>query len=436
MLALRLARRAHVLVQVRRLLVAAASAGTGFLLLCAFGYALAHPGASPGAALRLAWCAVPLAATVHLAVAVARADPATRPRPGLSAVGLGPGRLMVFSVLTTALSCALGSAAALLLFLHLRGDLPGTPPRNSLADALAAGLPLPLPATVTLLAVVPLAASVAGALSLRPREDARRDVPTGPGAGPAGGPGAEPGAEPGTPGAGTAAGNRRVGKPRAATGRQGALPADTGTHAVPTPSGLPWGIAVVAAGLTTETYAARDPRGARLDLPGDLVAGTAGVLAGWALTALGLALAGPALTHLCGRLLQAARPGVLRLLSGRGLQEEAGRIGRPLGVVCAVASGAYAIARVYAEAHDAPPAFGPLSVLGALVVAGCALATLLTAAVEARGDRAGTTAALLRIGAPATLLRSAALLRAGALVLVLAPLTWLVAELAALPLLR
>ncbi|MDX3092521.1 hypothetical protein PV436_30650, partial [Streptomyces sp. ME12-02E] len=186
MLALRLARRAHVLVQVRRLLVAAASAGTGFLLLCAFGYALAHPGASPGAALRLAWCAVPLAATVHLAVAVARADPATRPRPGLSAVGLGPGRLMVFSVLTTALSCALGSAAALLLFLHLRGDLPGTPPRNSLADALAAGLPLPLPATVTLLAVVPLAASVAGALSLRPREDARRDAPTGPGAGPAG----------------------------------------------------------------------------------------------------------------------------------------------------------------------------------------------------------------------------------------------------------
>nr|MCF0100701.1 hypothetical protein [Streptomyces sp. MH191] len=105
-------------------------------------------------------------------------------------------------------------------------------------------------------------------------------------------------------------------------------------------------------------------------------------------------------------------------------------------MVCAVASGAYAIARVYAEAHDAPPAFGPLSVLGALVVAGCALATLLTAAVEARGDRAGTTAALLRIGAPATLLRSAALLRAGALVLVLAPLTWLVAELAALPLLR
>jgi hypothetical protein len=433
-LALRLARRAHVLVQVRRLLVAAASAGTGFLLLCAFGYALAHPGASPGAALRLAWCAVPVAATVHLAVAVARADPATRPRPGLSAVGLGPGRLMVFSVLTTALSCALGSVAALLLFLHLRGDLPGSPPRGSLADALAAGLPLPLPATVTLLAVVPLAASTAGALSLRPREDARRGMPTGPG--PAGGPGAEHGAEPDTPGAGTAAGNRRVGRPRAATGRQRTLPADTGTEAVPAPSGLPWGIAVVAAGLTTETYAARDPRGARLDLPGDLVAGTAGVLAGWALTALGLALAGPALTHLCGRLLQAARPGVLRLLSGRGLQEEAGRIGRPLGVVCAVASGAYATARVYAEANDAPPSFGPLSVLGALVVAGCALAALLTAAVEARGDRAGTTAALLRIGAPATLLRSAALLRAGALVLVLAPLTWLVAELAALPLLR
>ena len=425
MLALRLARRAHVLVQVRRLLVVAASAATGFLLLCAFGYALAHPGAAAPAALRLAWCAVPVAATVHLAVAVARADPGTRPRPGLSAVGLGPGRLLVFSVLTTALSCALGSAAALLLFLHLRGDLPGAPPRGALADALAAGLPLPLPATATLLAVVPLAASAAGALTLRPREDvrpdARREV--------------RPDAAT-DPDAGHASGKRPAAKARTALPGQGISPADAGTAAVPTPSGLPWGVAAIAAGLTTETYAARDPGTGRFDLPGDLVAGSAGVPAGWALTAVGLALAGPALTHLCGRLLQTARPGVLRLLSGRVLQEEAGRIGRPLGVVCAVASGAYATARLYAEAHGAHPSFGPLSAVGALVVVGCALATLVTAAVEARRDRTDTTAALLRIGAPAALLRAAALLRTAALVLVLTPLTWLVAELAALPLTR
>lgn len=89
MLALRLARAGRPLVQLRRLLVAAASAGTGFLLLCTLGYAMSHPDASAAGALRLAWCVVPLAATVYFAIAVARTDPGTRPRPGLSAVGLG-----------------------------------------------------------------------------------------------------------------------------------------------------------------------------------------------------------------------------------------------------------------------------------------------------------------------------------------------------------
>ncbi|NEE18458.1 hypothetical protein G3M58_69820, partial [Streptomyces sp. SID7499] len=64
MLALRLARGSHPLVLVRRLLVAAASAGVGFLLLCALGYAAGHP-ASAGSVLRLLWCFVPLAATVQ-----------------------------------------------------------------------------------------------------------------------------------------------------------------------------------------------------------------------------------------------------------------------------------------------------------------------------------------------------------------------------------
>ena len=111
--------------------------------------------------------------------------------------------------------------------------------------------------------------------------------------------------------------------------------------------------------------------------------------------------------------------------------QEAARIGRPLGVVCAVASGAYAMATLY---DPAAPTVGPLTTLGALVVAGCTVATLLTAAVEARQARADTTAALLRLGAPATMLRSAAALRAGALLALFGPLTLIVAELAALPL--
>jgi len=152
---------------------------------------------------------------------------------------------------------------------------------------------------------------------------------------------------------------------------------------------------------------------------------------GCALTALGLTLAGPAIAYLCGWLLQAVRPGAVRLLAGRGLQEEAGRIGRPLGVVCAVASGAYAAATL---STGAQASFGPLAALGAVLVAGCTLATLATAAIEAKQARAETIAALVRLGAPATLLRTAALLRAAALVAVCVPLTWAVAELAALPL--
>ncbi|BFO15717.1 hypothetical protein SHKM778_21050 [Streptomyces sp. KM77-8] len=121
-------------------------------------------------ALRLAWCAVPLAATVYFAIAVARTDPGTRPRPGLSAIGLGPARLMAVSAATTALSCALGSLLALLVFLQLRGDLAGTPSGGATTDFLAAGTPLPLPAALTLLALVPLSASAAVAVTLRPRE--------------------------------------------------------------------------------------------------------------------------------------------------------------------------------------------------------------------------------------------------------------------------
>jgi hypothetical protein len=109
---------------------------------------------------------------------------------------------------------------------------------------------------------------------------------------------------------------------------------------------------------------------------------------------------------------------------------EATRIGRPLGVVCAVFSAAYTKASL---SGTGDPAAGPLTTLGALLVTGCTVATLLTAAVEAKHARSVTTAALQRLGAPATVLRSAAALRAGALLALFGPLTLIVAELAALP---
>ncbi|MER8027979.1 hypothetical protein ABTZ78_03235 [Streptomyces bauhiniae] len=415
MLALRLTRAARPAVQLRRLLVAAASAGTGFLLLGSLGYAMGHPQTPGAAALRLAWCVVPLAATVYLALAVARTDPGTRPRPGLSAVGLGPGRLMAVSALTTLLACTLGSLVALLFFLHLRGDLSGLPIDGKGAQFLAADRPLPVPAALTLLAVLPLAASGAVALSLRPR-DPRRPAAKGT---------ASFGAlwhavlhKAETP----------AEAPVEATAEQAGW-SDVLTVAPPpreAPAGFPWGVAALAAGLAVQAYANRAAPASVLALP---VEGAA-VLGGWLLTALGLVLAAPGLTYLCGKLLQSAQPGALRLLAGRVLMSEATRIGRPLGVVCAVTSAALATTAMY----DQPAAaFGPLSTVATLVVGGCTLATLLTAAVETRQSRAGTTAALLRLGAPATMLRGSAALRAAGLIALFVPLTLLIAYLSALP---
>ncbi|MGW2210183.1 hypothetical protein [Streptomyces sp. NPDC001781] len=419
MLALRLTRAARPAVQLRRLLVAAASAGTGFLLLGSLGYAMGHPGTPGAAALRLAWCVVPLAATVYLAAAVARTDPGTQPRPGLSAVGLGPGRLMAVSALTTLLACTLGSLVALLFFLHLRGDLSGLPIDGRGAQFTAAGRPLPVPAALTLLALLPVTASGAVALSLRPRDPRR---PTARGA---------------SLGARRHAVLHKAEAPaeipvEAGAGEAGAEDAswsDVLTVAPPpreAPAGFPWGVAALAAGLAVQAYANRAAPASVLALP---VEGAA-VLAGWLLTALGLVLAAPGLAYLCGRVLQSAQPGALRLLAGRVLMSEATRIGRPLGVVCAVTSAALATTAMY----DQPAAaFGPLSTVATLVVGGCSLATLLTAAVETRQSRAGTTAALLRLGAPATMLRGSAALRAAALIALFVPLTLLIAYLSALP---
>ncbi|MCP9944424.1 hypothetical protein LUX12_05875 [Streptomyces somaliensis] len=187
----------------------------------------------------------------------------------------------------------------------------------------------------------------------------------------------------------------------------------------------------MAAGLALGLYGARGTGGG-VPLPGGVPGGPAPVLAGWALTALGLVVAGPGLAYLCGRLLQAYRPGTTRLLAGRALMEESHRIGRPLGVLCAVVSAGITVGALYARTDARPP--GPLSGLGAALVLVCAAAALSAAAVESRRHRAGTTAVLHRLGAPAALLRSAALLRAAVLVAGFAPLTWLTAALTALPL--
>ncbi|MDA5282826.1 MULTISPECIES: hypothetical protein [unclassified Streptomyces] len=360
MLALRLARGSRPLVQMRRLLVATASAGTGFLFLYVLAGAMDRPA---GSFPRLLWALVPLAATVQFAVAVARTDPATRPRQGLDAVGLGPVRLGLAAAVSTAVACTLGGVLALAAFLHLRGDLTGLPFDGAGARLLHAEQPLPLAAALTLLALIPLTASAATALALR-----HRASPTGP---------------------------------------------------APL-TGVPWGVALTACGLTVEAYTG--PNGAAMP-------------AGWALIVAGLALAGPGLAYTCGTLVQAARPGALRLLAGRALQEEAPRLGRPLGVLCAVAAAALTALALREGTGPLPP-LGPLTWPAAALVALCAAATLLTSAVESRQSRSAARAALLDLGTPGTVLRTAATVRAGALLAVCLPLSWGVAQLTSLALTR
>lgn len=303
-------------------------------------------------------------------------------------------------------------------------------------EFLAAGRPLPLPAALTLLALVPLSASAAVAMSLRPREPvtgagraartygrfgAYRRTPARESFGAYGRFGRQFGAAARARSTATEAqeqdGTQGEAAEETADGSPAVVPPPVPTAA---PSGLPWGVAVLAVGVAVEALTSRTGSG-----------GGPAAFLGLALTSLGLALVGPALAHLCGRLLQAVRPGALRLLAGRVLMTEATRIGRPLGVVCAVVSAAYAMASL----HDRDdPSAGPLVVLGVLLVAGCTVATLLTAAVEAKQAHADTTASLRRLGAPAGTLRRAAVLRAVALLALFGPLTVAVAELSAWPL--
>lgn len=426
MLALRLARGGRPLTLLRRLLVASATAVVGFLLLAALGHALAHQ-QQPGASLvRLVWCLVPLAAAVQFAAAVARTEPGSRSRSALDAAGVGPARVPVIAAASTAMSALLGSAAALVVCLHLRGQLassvPSVPFDGTGVRLLAADHPLPAAATLVLLCVPPLAAAGAAALATRPGA-----LPALTAAGPdAGG-----GARSRTDSAGH--GRERAGHLAKAADEGDGNPFRVLPGPLPAAVTLPWGAAFVAAGLAAETYASRSPK--PLSLSSVLSDSAPGVLGGWLLTAVGLVLAGPGIAKVCGRVLAVGRPGAVRLLAGRVLQEEATRVGRPLGVLCAVAAGGLAAAELYgADPQAGARMFGPLTLLGAGLVVVCVTASALTAAAESRTARGPANAALIRMGAPRRLLRGAALLRAAVVCTVLGALTWTVGQLAALPL--
>lgn len=407
MLALRLARGAHPLGQFRRLLVACATACVGFLLLTTLTHALAHPEA-PGSSVRLLlWCLVPLAATVQFAAAVARVEPGSRSRSALDAAGVGPAGLPLMAAASTAVACLLGSVIALLVFLHLRGELTGMPFDGAAVGLLAADRPLPLAAALTLLCVAPLAASATAALTTRPLAPRTEE---------------------------TADNEPRTGGTRPSE----RMPLSPGpvAEAVPparSPGALPWGVALAAAGLALETLSAVSDGGeagaTALDgLP-------PGVILGCIAVALGVIITGPGIVHLCGRLTACGRPGAERLLAGRALQQEAERLGRPWGMLCAVAAGGLLTTDLYAGAAiGSLPESGPLHVLGTVLVVSCAVATVLTVATEIRATRAETRAVLARLGAPSRMLLVTAGMRAGVLLTALLLVAGTTAFLTALPL--
>ncbi|MCZ2524350.1 hypothetical protein [Streptomyces sp. HB2AG] len=444
MLTLRLALGSRPPALLRRLLVAAASAGVGLLLLSAMGHALARPAEGAASAVRLLWCAVPLAAAVRLSLAVAHAEPPGRLHGALAAAGLLPARVPLLTAASAALSCALGSVAAGACLLYLRGHLAGVlgaPPAGWPAEAFGAGRPLPLAGAVTLLALTPAAAALTCAVALR----------TGPAAAPAPVPPAESAAAAGGRGtvsegteaasSGGAVASEVLLDTRTVPGHGGPGnggrepdpgPDDTGAAV---PAGLGRGVLLTALGLGVEVYAARwtEPApGARLPLPGGLGTAAPVVAAGWALAVAGLVLACPALVHAAGRALELLRPGVARLVAGRGLQEEALRVGRPLGLLCASLCGAVAGVRLWTVAQERPP--GPLAVLGAVLVAVCVLGTVLVALGECRHARRPSAAALAGLGTPPGVRRGVVALRVAATAGILLPVTAVVAVLAALPL--
>lgn len=401
MLALRLARGARPIGQLRRLLVAFATAGVGFLLLTTLTHALDHP-ETPGSAVRLLlWCLVPIAATAQFAAAVARLEPGTRSRSALDVAGLGPAGLPLLAAMSTAVACLLGSVIALLVFLHLRGPLTGMPFGGAAAELLAADQPLPVAAALTLLCFTPLAASVTAAMATRSSE-----VRTG-----------------------ATSGDSTVSGAYNAAGR---LPVSVPVMPAASLKALPWGVALAAAGLALETMSgvsiSASTRSTALDnLP-------PGVIIGCMAVALGLIVAGPGLVHLCGKLTASGQPTAVRLLAGRALQQEAERLGRPWGVLCAVAAGGLLTSGLFTDTNIGGRDSGAVHVLGAVLVVGCAAATAFTVAVEVRTARTETKEALVRLGAPEQMLWATAAIQVGALLAALLPMACVMAFLTASPL--
>ncbi|MER8187415.1 hypothetical protein [Kitasatospora sp. NPDC094015] len=377
MLYLRMARGYRIHDLGRWLLTAAAAAVLAAFLLRALGRALGDPA---GASLpRLLWCLPPLLAVGWLAAVAARAVPGQHPEriAGLTAAGAGTRRIRALIAGETALACVLGSSIALLLFLVLRNDIADA----SLAADLGMGTPLPSAAPITLLALVPLAGGLAAAGA--------------------------------------------VSAPEQLVGRPTELPAPA-FH--PLRIALPLGLTVV--GTALELYglrpgAAQDGR--PIDLPAGMGSASSALLIGWSLAALGLALLTGPLLALAGRLLALGRPTPLRLLAGRGLTAQAGRLAAPLAVLALTLAVVLTGARQW-TGH--PGTAEALPAAEGILLVGCAAGAAAFRLIELRAARRPVTDDLLRLGAAPGLLVGAVALRtvaAGTVLLVTGGLTALLA---------
>ncbi|WP_326687679.1 MULTISPECIES: hypothetical protein [unclassified Streptomyces] len=409
MLALRLTFSAPPLALLLRMLLLCSSAGVGLLLVTALGHALEHQAHPAPSVARLLWCLVPLAVTAQLSAALSRTEPRLDARTGLASAGLGPGGLPLLAALTAAVPCVAGSGVALLLVARRSGENGLTLP-GALVDIPLPGLPLPVPATLTLLSAVPVVAAGAAAWAARPR------------------------------GTGAATGAPDAASSDASTSEAPQERLDA--RGAPVRTGLLWGTALTASGLLLAAFSASRLPGRTPSSPGsterpvraeDLVASP--LPAGWTLAAVGLVLAGPGLVALGGRLLALGLPGPVRLLAGRALVREAPYVGRPLGGLGVTAAALVAFARIRGTGGGAAARLpGPLVGLAVALMACCVAGTVLAALARARHTRLPASRVLDRLGAPRRVRRRVTLSRMAVLTAVFVLLVWGAGLLAALPL--
>lgn len=391
MLSLRLVLRARPPVLLRLLLLTAASAVLGTLLLGALARAHTTSPEHGRETLAALLCSgALLAAAGQLAAANGRTVPTDRVRAGLTAAGLGTARLSRSVAAVTASCCLAGSVAAGLYTLW----------RPSTGEPAVVTGPLTAVAALALLGAPPLVTAVAAG-----RAAARRPPP-----------GTEPAAVPASTSPNPQATHRSTAR----------TPDSVGPDERSSTRPL-WGAALGVAGLVAAAY------GAAHGLPplhGTL--GTAaGVLAGWLLLALGVALSVPGVLDSCGRAVAAGQPGALRLLSGRALQQQAHRMGGPLGLLCVVGAGSVAALQLSGAGLLHAP-LGAAGAAGLLLVPVCAVVGALTGRAAWQAERAAAAGALRQLGAGRTVRRRSAVLRGGVLLGVLAPLAWVTGTLATL----